>query len=75
MNGFEYIRDHYRVPARRGGRVKFRGEPGRVVGTSGPHLRVRLDSGATLVLHPTESGLCYLPPVDPTAALVSASRP
>lgn len=44
----EYIRQHYGVPARRGARVRYRperGKPceGRITGTSGPHLMIRLD--------------------------------
>lgn len=56
-----YIRHYYKVPARRGGLVKFEGQYGRIIGTSGPHLRVRFrDLDATKVLHPKESGLEYL---------------
>ena len=48
--GMEYIRATYGVPARRGARVVYTGDPkgprrGTIVGTSGPHIRVRLDGG------------------------------
>jgi len=55
----QWIRDQYRVPAKRGGRVLFdwpAGNPrgGTIVGASGPHLRVRLDGDRhTSRLHPT----------------------
>lgn len=54
----QYIRDYYRVPAKRGGRVEFTGkaEPimGTITGSNGAKLRIRLD-GATVSLnyHPT----------------------
>lgn len=55
----KYIRDHYRVPAKRGARIVYSGDGmacgGTIVGTSGPHLRVRLDilNNAIVTLHPT----------------------
>lgn len=50
----EYIRKYYGVPAKRGGRVAAIGKTGTICGTSGPHLRVRLD-GETFarIFHPT----------------------
>ncbi len=47
----DWIRNHYGVPAKRGGRVEYtpcEGSTdaparGTITGTSGPHLRVRLD--------------------------------
>ncbi len=43
MASFDYIRSYYKVPAKRGGRVKFDGKPGTIVWTDGPYLRIRLD--------------------------------
>lgn len=54
----QYIRDTYRVPAKRGGRVEFSGSAlpimGTITGSNGARLRIRLD-GATVSLnyHPT----------------------
>ena len=40
----QYIRDYYGVPAKRGGRVRYMGDKtGKITGTKGPHLRIRLD--------------------------------
>lgn len=39
----DYIRRHYKVPARRGLRVKFQGKPGVITGSSGAYLRIRLN--------------------------------
>lgn len=58
-----YIRGWYHVPARRGGRVTWRGRPGKIVSSRGPHIRVRLDDrphGACVILHPTDDDLAYL---------------
>jgi hypothetical protein len=38
----QYIREYYGVPAKRGEPVRYNGKPGRVTGSSGPHVRVRL---------------------------------
>lgn len=48
MSGYQYIRDYYGVPARRGLVVEYNGKRGVVTGTSGPHLTVRLDEEKTL---------------------------
>jgi hypothetical protein len=49
-----WIRRNYGVPALRGGRVKFKGKLGTIVGSSGPYLRVRLDGEKlSRVYHPT----------------------
>lgn len=50
----DYIRKTYGVPAKRGGRVTYRGAPGKIIGTRGQYLRVVLD-GTDVVLncHPT----------------------
>jgi hypothetical protein len=55
----QYIRDTYKVPAKRGGRVKFTGNPhnrpqfGTIVGSDGARLRVRMDEEKnTFSYHP-----------------------
>jgi hypothetical protein len=51
-SSFDWIRSHYGVPAKRGGRVEYTpcegskdlpGKIGTITGTSGPHLLIRLD--------------------------------
>lgn len=55
MSGFDYIRDYYHVPAKRGARVEYKGKSGTVTGTHGPHIRVRLDGDKrSNVYHPTD---------------------
>ena len=54
----EYIRDYYRVPAKRGGRVKYTGQAnpkeGTIVGSNGGHLKIRLDGEEhAWTFHPT----------------------
>lgn len=39
----KYVRDYYKVPAKRGMRVVADGKPGKIVGFDGAHLRIRLD--------------------------------
>lgn len=39
----KYIRHHYRVPAKRFGRVSFQGKPGTITGSRGAYLLIRLD--------------------------------
>ena len=48
----EYIRKTYKVPAKRGMKILFRGKPAEIVGASGPHLRIKLD-GMIVPIHPT----------------------
>lgn len=48
----EWIRRNYGVPAKRGGRVRFSGVAGTITSAS-HHLRVRLDDGRRVLLHPT----------------------
>lgn len=56
--GLAYIRDYYGVPAHMNSRINY-GIPGntrqgRIVGSSGPHLLVRLEGEAVDVpMHPT----------------------
>lgn len=48
----EWVRRNYAVPAKRGGRVRFFGVEGTI--TSATHyLRVRMDDGRKVLLHPT----------------------
>ena len=48
----EWVRRNYGVPAKRGGRVLFSGLPGRILSAT-HYLRVRLDTGERVILHPT----------------------
>lgn len=48
----EWVRRNYGVPAKRGGRIRFCGVGGTI--TSADHrLRVRMDDGRRVILHPT----------------------
>ena len=51
----KYIRDHYGVPARRGGRVRYNKKlEGTIIGSEGALLRVHMDGdGFSLKYHPT----------------------
>ncbi|MQB00525.1 MAG: hypothetical protein GEU78_09580 [Actinobacteria bacterium] len=61
----QYIRDYYKVPAKRGGRILYTyggeliGQPGEgtIVGAKDQYLRVRFDSDPSRIytLHPTWS--------------------
>jgi hypothetical protein len=61
----QYVRDYYKVPARRGGRITWKASPrseprpGTIVGFRGQYLRVRFDKplpGHPIVtLHPTDN--------------------
>lgn len=66
----DYIKDTYRVPAKRGGRVEYTyggSRFGTITGADGARLRIRLDGEiASRVFHPTWE-LKYLDAVsDPT---------
>ena len=55
-----YVRNHYRVPAKRGGRVTYKGKPGAITGARGPHVRIRLDGEKhARPYHPTDPDLTY----------------
>lgn len=61
-----YIRKAYAVPAKRGGRVEYKGcgkvEHGTITGADGHYLRVRLDGEKHAGnFHPT-SDIRYIPP-------------
>ncbi len=66
MNGIEYIRDAYGVPAWVRGRVRYTDRDGHtsegtITGTSGPHLLIRLDGERySRAYHPKSEGLEYL---------------
>ena len=56
----KYIRKTYKVPAKRGARVRFMGntngklQGGVIVGSKGPYLRIRLDGEKKIYsYHPT----------------------
>ncbi len=57
----EYIREHYGVPAKRGGRVRFAPDGNRylacegvIVGSRGAHLRIRMgEEKRSGLYHPT----------------------
>lgn len=50
----EYIRKTYNVPAKIGGRIKYKSRPGTIVGVRGPHLRIGLDGEDVIrSYHPT----------------------
>jgi hypothetical protein len=57
MSKMQRIRDYYRVPAKRGGRVKFRGQPAVITGApqdGSMHLNIRLDGDRNVSrVHPT----------------------
>jgi len=58
----EYIRSAYKVPAKRGQRVRYTGDKGpnavarlgTITSAAGPHLRIRMDGESySLIYHPT----------------------
>lgn len=50
----KYIRNQYKVPAKRGGKIKYKGVAGTIVGAKGPYLRIRLDGEKRVAsYHPT----------------------
>jgi len=60
---FDYVRSRYGVPAKRGGRVKFRGMLGTLTSGAGNYVRVRLDGEErSIIVHPTWE-MEYLPAV------------
>lgn len=49
-----YVRDQYGVPAKRGARVVFDGQPGVITSCPGAYVRVRLDDhNHSVPAHPT----------------------
>jgi hypothetical protein len=56
----QYIRDYYKVPAKRGAKIKFRGIPHVITSADGAHLRAKplTSSGEPfrvkpVIIHPT----------------------
>lgn len=50
----EYIREYYKVPAKRGMSVKYQGKLGLIVGADGAYLKIRLNGESEIRLyHPT----------------------
>lgn len=51
----EYIRRYYGVPAKRGGRVRFKGRPGRIVSADEQYLNIQFDDRDDVLgpYHPT----------------------
>lgn len=53
-NKMDYIRNYYKVPAKKGGRVEYEGKAGTIVGTRNAYLRIRLDGEKKIKsYHPT----------------------
>ena len=51
---FKYIRDYYKVPAKRGGVIKFRGDECVIKSACNQYLSVlRIKDNRKLLLHPT----------------------
>ena len=51
----EYIRNYYRVPAKKGKIVSYKGKLGMITGASGPHVKVRLEGEKNaLPYHPDD---------------------
>lgn len=65
--GMQDIRDAYGVPAKRGARVKFTGNPhknpsfGTITGTRGQYLRVRMDGDDRTGTYHPKWEMEYLP--------------
>ena len=49
----EYVRNYYRVPAKKGKIVSYNGKLGIITGASGPHVKVKLEG--------MKHALCYHP--------------
>jgi len=56
-----YIRDFYDVPAKRGGKVFYKGKPGVITRSKNAYLWVRMDEvDISILLHPADKNLHYL---------------
>ena len=54
FSSIEYIRKYYNVPAKVGGRIKYKGKCGTIIGATGAYLKIRLDGEKkSLCYHPT----------------------
>ena len=50
----EYIRNYYKVPAKRGAKIQYKGQNGTIVGALNGCLRVRLEGEKKIkTYHPT----------------------
>lgn len=56
----QYIRDTYKVPAKRGGKVRYLnglspfGKKGTIIGSKGAYIKIRFDNDdRTHIFHPT----------------------
>lgn len=56
----QYIRNYYKVPAKRGAKIKYHGQPYVIVGSLGHYLRVTASGrsgrsllGSVITIHPT----------------------
>ena len=57
----EYIQEYYGVPAKKGGKVTYKGVPGKIVGYSGPHIKIKLEGESKgRPYHPKDPDLVYL---------------
>lgn len=67
-NSFQYVRDHYGVPAARGVRITCDGESGTITASNGAHLIVRPDNAkyknSRWYCHPTWRMTYHLPSGD-----------
>jgi hypothetical protein len=53
-DALEYIRNNYRVPAYKGVKITYQGEPGEIVGGTGAYLLVKVPGEKhSLRCHPT----------------------
>lgn len=60
-NPFDYIRDYYGVPARKGAQVIYRGRKGKVTGASNQYVMIKLDGEKfSKPYHPRDDDLKWL---------------
>lgn len=53
-DALEYIRRYYRVPAKKGAKITYQGNPGVIRGGTGSYLLVRMEGDkANIKCHPT----------------------
>jgi len=68
-----YIREYYKVPAKRGGRVLINGWAGTIIGAAGQYIKVRYDGSRVVRLfHPTWRVTYFK---TPNMALLDAANP
>ncbi len=56
----DYIRRFYGVPAKQGGRIKYKGKLGTILGSRNAHLRIRLDGEKRVANYHPEYEIEYL---------------